>query len=148
LLEVVYLRKMSAGVAVVAAPAEIDVTTAGQLRALLLEAAAATGHSTVVVDLTGTEFCDSAGLHTLLRAHKRAVAGGGGLRLVVPPGGAVPRVLSQNGLDLLLPCFPSLAEALAPAPTRQAGLVANAGGPAAAEPGDEPGGGQIVTAHR
>lgn len=84
LLEVVYLREMSVSVAVVAAPAEIDVTMAGQLRPLLLEATAATGHSTVVVDLTGTEFCDSAGLHTLLRAHKRAVAGGGGLRRRCP----------------------------------------------------------------
>ena len=85
MLEVVYLRNRVTGMPVVAAPAEIDVTTAGQLRGLLPEAAAATGRPTAVVDLTGTEFCDSSGLHTLLRAHNRAVAEGGGLRLVVPP---------------------------------------------------------------
>jgi hypothetical protein len=51
----------------------------------------------------------------VLRAHKRAVAEGGELRLVVPADGAVPRILNLTGLDLFLPCFSSLAGALAPA---------------------------------
>jgi len=46
---------------VVAAPPDIDITTAEQLRAALLDAARH-GHATVVVDLTTTRFCDSAGL--------------------------------------------------------------------------------------
>ena len=145
-LEAVYLRNTVTGMPVVAAPAEIDVTTAGQLRGLLLEAAAATGRPTAVVDLTGTEFCDSSGLHTLLRAHNRAVAEGGGLRLVVPPDGVVRRVLSLTGLDLLLPCFSSLAEALAPAPAPQASTAGNASGVAPTEPGDGSGGGHVTAA--
>jgi hypothetical protein len=49
---------MTGGVPVVTAPAEIDITTAGQLRAMLTEWATR-GHTTVVVDLTGTQFCVS-----------------------------------------------------------------------------------------
>jgi anti-anti-sigma factor len=105
---------MVGGVPVAAAPAEIDVTTAGQLRAVLLEAAGA-GHPTAVVDMTRT--CSVIhGLHTLLRAHKRAVSAGGELRLVVPADGTVPRVMNLTGLDLVIPCFSSLAEALARTP--------------------------------
>jgi anti-sigma B factor antagonist len=113
--DVIYLRKMIDGVPVVTAPAEIDITTADQLGAVLLDSAVR-GHITILVDMTGTVFCDSSGLHTLLRAHKRIVAEGGELRLVVPPDGAIPRILNLTGLDHLLPCFSSLAEALAPAP--------------------------------
>jgi anti-sigma B factor antagonist len=110
-----YLRKMIDGVPVVAAPAEIDITAAARLRAVLLDSAAR-GHTTIVVDMTGTVFCDSSGLHTLLRAHKRAVTEHGALHLVVPRDGAVRRILNLTGLGLFLPCFSSLAQALAPAP--------------------------------
>lgn len=97
------------------APAEIDVTTADQLRAVLVDTAAR-GQATVVVDLTVTWFCDSCGLHTLLRAHKLARADGGELRLVTPADGAVPRILALTCLDRLIPCFASLEEALAQVP--------------------------------
>ena len=73
------------GVAVVTAPEEIDITNAPELRAALLEAAAH-GNSTLVADLTGTQFCDSSGLHTLLAAHKRAQAEGSELVLVMSTG--------------------------------------------------------------
>src|SRR5689334_9480810 len=59
------------GVPVVAAPAEIDMTTAEALRSALLTAAA-NGRGTLVVDMARTRFCDSSGLHTLIAAHKRA----------------------------------------------------------------------------
>ncbi len=71
------------GVPVVAAPAEIDITSAEALRSALLTAAAS-GHGTLVVDMTRTRFCDSAGLPTLIAAHKRAQAEGGEVRLVIP----------------------------------------------------------------
>ena len=103
------------GVAVVSAPAEIDVTTAEQLRMVLLDAGRH-GHATVVVDMTRTRFCDSAGLAVLAGAHRRALAQGGGLRLVLPAGGAVARVLSFTGLDGFIPGFGSLEQALAPGP--------------------------------
>src|SRR5262252_10884361 len=110
-----YRFQMAGGVPVVTAPAEIDITTAGQLRAILLEWHTR-GHTTMVVDLTATQFCDSAGLRELVWAHKRAVAEGGGLRLVIPPDGAVLRVFTVTGLDRLIPHFARLEQALAGVP--------------------------------
>ncbi len=37
--------------------------------------------------MTRTQFCDSAGLGVLVRAHKQALAEGGELRLVMPADG-------------------------------------------------------------
>ena len=66
--------------------------------------------------MTGTRFCDSYGLHTLLRVHQLAQADGGELRLVIPADGMVPRILALTCLDRLIPCFASLEGALAQAP--------------------------------
>ncbi|MBV9383043.1 MAG: STAS domain-containing protein [Streptosporangiaceae bacterium] len=101
------------GVAVVETPAEIDITTADQLRAALLYAIS-NRHPLVVVDMTSTRFCDSAGLHALIAAYKRAHAEDGELRLVIPADGALPRVLTLTGIDHFLPCFASLEDALGP----------------------------------
>ena len=103
------------GVPVVRAPAEIDVTTAGQLRVVLLRAAARRP-ATIVVDMARTRFCDSAGLTVLVQAHQRAAADGGELRLVLPAGGAVSRIFAVTRLDRVIPVFGSLDEALAPRP--------------------------------
>jgi anti-sigma B factor antagonist len=99
------------GVPVVAAPEEIDITNAPELRSALLEAAAH-GHGSLVADLSQTQFCDSSGLHTLLAAHKRATAAGGDMLLVLP-GNAVLRVFTITGVDRIIPNFTSLEEALA-----------------------------------
>jgi len=108
-----YLRMMINGVPVVTTPAEIDITTTDQLRAIFLDAAIR-GQATVVVDMTGTRFCDSHGLHELLRAHQRAQADGGELRLVLPGDGPIPRIVTLMCLDRLIPSFTSLTEATAP----------------------------------
>jgi anti-sigma B factor antagonist len=105
--------EMVDGVPVVATPEEIDITNAPELRSALLEAAAH-GHSTVVADLSRTQFCDSSGLHTLLAAHKRATVAGGDMLLVIP-GNAVLRVFTITGVDQIIPNFTSLEEALAQA---------------------------------
>ena len=105
--------EMIDGVPVVAAPEEIDITNAPELRSALLEAAAAAnGHGTVVADLSRTKFCDSSGLHALLAAHKRATAAGGDVLLVIS-GNAVLRVFTITGVDRIIPNFTSLEEALA-----------------------------------
>jgi anti-anti-sigma factor len=106
---------MVKGVPVVAAPAEIDISNAGWLDAVLREAAAR-GHARFVVDMTGTTFCASSGVGVLVQAHKRAVADGGELRLVIPASAAVLRVLAITGIDQVIPNFPSLYEAVVPAP--------------------------------
>jgi anti-sigma B factor antagonist len=110
-----YPFQMVGGVPVITAPTEIDTTTVGQLGAILLEWHTP-GHATVVMDMTGTQFCDSAGLRELVRAHQRARAEGGELRLVLPADGVVPRVFTVTGLDRLIPHFAALELALAQIP--------------------------------
>jgi anti-sigma B factor antagonist len=101
---------VAAGVPVIATPAEIDVTDAEGFRAALLRAAAA-GPGTLVVDMTGTRFCDSSGLHVLIAAHKRARAGGHQLLLVIPDL-TVLRVFTLTGVDQVIPVFTTVAEAV------------------------------------
>ena len=113
--DVRYPVEMVSGVPVVAASAEIDVTTADQLWMVLLEAAAH-GHATIVVDMTRTRFCDSSGLSVLVRAQKRALEEGGELRLVIPADGAVSRVFTLTSLYRFIPRFASLSEALVQRP--------------------------------
>ncbi len=110
-----YPIEMVNGVPVVAAPAEIDVSNATRLEAALLTAHYF-GHGTCVVDMTNTRFCASAGLGVLLRAHNRALAKGGELRLVIPASALVLRMFAMSGLDQVIPNFPGLDRALQPAP--------------------------------
>jgi anti-anti-sigma factor len=95
-------------VPVVTAPEEIGITTAYTLRAAL--ASAARGHATVV-DMTRTYACDTAGLHVLVRAHRRALAQGG--ELLVIPSPDVRRLFAITGLDRVIRHFASVDEALA-----------------------------------
>jgi anti-sigma B factor antagonist len=99
------------GVPVVTAPDEIDITNAAALRAALLEAAAHR-RGAMVADMSGTQFCDSAALHVLVRAHKRARAEGGEL-LPVVPATTVLRIFAITGIDRMIPNFSSLEDALA-----------------------------------
>jgi anti-sigma B factor antagonist len=114
-----YPFQMAGGVPVVTAPAEIDTSNAGELRAILFEWQTR-GHATVVVDLTGTQFCDSAGLRELVWAHKRAVADGGGLLLVIPAEGVVVRIFTVTGLEGIIPRFATVGQALAQVPAAAA----------------------------
>lgn len=107
-----FLVELVSGVPVVAAPKEIDISNAPELHAALLEAAAVDGAGTLVADMTRTQYCDSAGVHTLAAAHKRAQVEGGGLLLVVSSA-VVLRVFSITGIDRVIPSFMSLDEALA-----------------------------------
>jgi anti-sigma B factor antagonist len=99
------------GVPVVVTPEEIDITNADGFRTALLEAAGP-GPGGFVVDMSRTQFCDTAGLHALVLAHKRAGARGGEIRLVVT-GAAVLRIFAVTGLDDVIPHFASVEEALA-----------------------------------
>ena len=99
------------GVPVVTAPDEIDMSNSPALRSALQEAAAH-GHGTVVLDMTGTQFCDSSGLHALLAAHRSAQAEGGEL-LLASSAMAVLRVLQLTGIDRAVPSFTSLDKAFA-----------------------------------
>ncbi|MGH3200761.1 MAG: STAS domain-containing protein [Streptosporangiaceae bacterium] len=108
------------GVPVVTAPEEIDLANAAGLRAALLEAArpelarpelTEPGRTLVVVDMSRTRFCDSAGLNALVGAARQARADGGEVRLVVV-GEAVARIVAITGVDRVIPIYASLEEAL------------------------------------
>jgi anti-sigma B factor antagonist len=109
--DVSFLVELVQGLPVVAAPEEIDITNAGELRAAL-DKAAGTGDRTLVVDLTRTRFCDSAAIHALVDAHKRARAEGGQVLLALS-GAALPRIFEITGIDRVIPRFPNVDEALA-----------------------------------
>ena len=65
----------------------------------------------LVVDLSEVDFLDAAGLHLLERAHARAGALGGGLRLVCPPGRVRDRIRVLSG-ERRLPIFADLGSAM------------------------------------
>jgi anti-sigma B factor antagonist len=118
MLEATFPIEMVLGVAVVAAPEEIDITNAAGLRAALFDAAAQ-GNGTFVVDLSQTQFCDSAALNVLVRAHQRAQAEGGEVRLVICAGDVL-RIFAVTGIDRVIPSFLSLEKALAQTPAAPA----------------------------
>jgi anti-sigma B factor antagonist len=99
------------GLPVVSAPVEVDVSNADGLRQLLL-ACADEGHAVLVVDMSETAFCDSTGLHQLVRAHKRATAAGGEVRLVITAP-TVLRLFEIVGIDRFFPIFKRLDDAVA-----------------------------------
>jgi len=97
--------------AVVTLPVEVDITVADQVREDLLSVLNR-GPATLIVDMGGTTFCDSAGVHALVRAHKRAAASRADMVLVIGAP-AVQRVLAITGVDRLITVSPSVAAALA-----------------------------------
>ena len=101
------------GVPVVAAPAALDARTARVLRTTLLHLSNA-GHATVVVDMSATTTCDAAGRAELGRAYEHAAAEGGDLRLV--GNAAFAKILGDSGLRLIVPLYPTMADAVAETP--------------------------------
>jgi anti-anti-sigma factor len=98
-------------VAVVALPAEVDVSNAEQIRHDLA-AVVTQDASLVIVDMSTTTFCDSAGVTALVRAVRQANASGAQLRLATSAP-AVTRVLAITGVDRLIEIYPSVAAAMA-----------------------------------
>jgi anti-anti-sigma factor len=94
---------------VVSLPTEIDVTNADEIREVLLSAA---GHevAVLIIDMSGTTFCDSAGVHAIIAAYRQAAAAGTELRLVAT---SVLRILELVGVDQLILIYPTLQAALA-----------------------------------
>ena len=101
---------MIGGVPVVTAPLDIDAANAEDFQQILLGAASCR-RATVVVNMTGTRFCDSAGVRVLVRAQERALIKGGELLLVIPAS-AVLRVFALTGIARVIPHFADLNEAL------------------------------------
>jgi anti-sigma B factor antagonist len=111
------------GRAVVRMPAEIDVTNAYEVTQRL-RAAARRGPSVLVIDMSATTFCDSAGVQALIDAYNRAevqnqtAATRTQLRLVAT---AVLRIITLVGIDQLIPVYSTVEAALADPASGHAG---------------------------
>ena len=92
-------------------PAEVDVTNAQRVLDDLA-AALGDGAKVLIVDMSATTFCDSAGVAALVHARQKAVANQAQLRIVTRSQ-AVLRVLSLTSVDTLIPVFGTVAEAVA-----------------------------------
>ena len=117
--EVRFPVSWSGRTAVVTLPAEVDLTIADAMREALLSVLNQ-GALGLVVDMTTTTFCDSAGITALVRAARRAAATGATLRLAAaaPP---VLRVFSLVGIDRLIDVHPTVDEARASLPDQTDG---------------------------
>ena len=100
--------------AVVSMPDEVDMANGSAIQEGLL-AALAQRPAVLVVDMTQTTFCDSAGVRAIMLTHRQAAAAGCQLRLVIGSP-AVTRVFTIIGAGQLVPIHPDLAAALAAAP--------------------------------
>jgi anti-anti-sigma factor len=98
--------------AVVTMPAEIDAVNADAVRQAVL-AEASRDAAVLIIDMSATTFCDSAGVQVIIDTYKRAAATRTTLLLVVA---AVRRIFILVGVDQLIPIYPSLEAALADGP--------------------------------
>jgi anti-sigma B factor antagonist len=80
---------------------EVDLDTAPQLEATLLDLAAH-GARAITIDLSQTDFIDSTGLHAIVMGAKRLRDQGGELSLA-SPSKSTYRVLELTGLTSVLP---------------------------------------------
>ena len=101
---------------VVTMPAEMDAVNADEVRHALL-AAASLGAAVLVIDMSGTTFCDSAGVGAIIATYQHIKQTRTQLRLVAT---AVVRILTLAGADKLIPIYPTLAAALAGPPAAEA----------------------------
>ena len=95
---------------VVTFPEEIDLTNSTTVAAGVFDALGS--HGLVIVDMSGTMFCDSSGMRMLLVARNHASFSGSLLRIVITPGSPVARSLAILGMDSMLPVYGSLREAM------------------------------------
>jgi len=104
-----YLIEWLGSRAVVRMPAEIDVTNADQARAALV-AAADQDPAALIIDMSATTFCDSAGVQAIVMGYRQAAGNRTRLRLVTTEVG---RILQLAGIGELMPIDASLDAALA-----------------------------------
>ncbi|MET9800435.1 STAS domain-containing protein [Streptomyces sp. NPDC006368] len=99
-----------AGIRVVAVQGEIDHDVKDLFGEALLSRDGATAPRTVV-DLSGVTFMDSSGINVLVAAHRAAGDTQGWLRIA---GAQTPvlRVIELVGLDAMIPCHPTVEQAL------------------------------------
>lgn len=99
------------GIPVASIAGEVDMSNATEL-AMATQRAVEQKAPGLVIDLSGTSYLDSAGLHFLFDLGKRLRDRGQRLMLVVPEGSALNRLLDLVRVDALAPIERSLPTAL------------------------------------
>jgi anti-sigma B factor antagonist len=95
---------------VVTFPEEVDFETVSSAREELL-VLINRGARNLILDLSDTRFCDSAGVNAVFRAHHRARLAGARLRLVAPDSSPVRRVFDLIRMGRVIPVLPSVVAA-------------------------------------
>ncbi len=91
---------------------EVDAGNAGELAVRLRELV--TNQSTgLIVDLTETEYLDSAGINLLFTIGDELIARQQRLRVVIPAESPISRLLAITGMDRVHAVHGTVAEALA-----------------------------------
>ncbi|MGW2635700.1 STAS domain-containing protein [Streptomyces sp. NPDC001348] len=98
------------GIHVVTLSGEFDHTVREHLGRALLPPGDATRPRTVI-DLSGVTFMDSSGINALIGAHHASTEAEGWLRLAGPRE-PVARIMRMVGIDVLIPCYPDVRQAL------------------------------------
>lgn len=99
--------------AVITMPPEIDIANAGQVRQALV-AAASQDAAGLIIDMSRTTFCDSAGVQAVIAAYQLAAQTRTEIRLVTA---SVLRIFQMIRADQLIPIYPTLEAALADIPS-------------------------------
>jgi anti-anti-sigma factor len=90
---------------------EVDLSNAVKLLERLLAAISNRSHS-VILDLSATDYLDSAGLRLVFEARRALHARRQRLRVVAPPDGFAAEVLRTAGLGETVPVDGALSDAL------------------------------------
>jgi anti-anti-sigma factor len=90
------------GVVIAAVEGEIDSSNAGEIR-LAISERLPSASSALVLDLTSVTYLDSSGIHLLFELGRRLAARRQALRLVVPTGAPMRRVLELCAVDGVAP---------------------------------------------
>jgi anti-anti-sigma factor len=103
--------ELVAGMTVVSIEGEIDASNAPEI-ATELRALVDNRAQGIVIDLTPTRYLDSAGINLLFSLGDDLRARQMDLRIVVPPGSSIARMVSITSLDRTYPTYATVEEAL------------------------------------
>lgn len=99
------------GVPIVAVDGEVDIANVGALRSQVMRAVPNTAPG-LILDLSGTSYLDSRGVHLILEIADRMITTQQQLHVVAPDGGLIRRVLLLTHVEGIVPLHQSLDEAV------------------------------------
>ena len=100
------------GVKVASISGEVDIANASTLEAEIADGVSNAAHG-LVIDLTDTEYFDSAGIRMLFELRKRLTGRRQSLRLVVPRDSVIITALLVTEVDQIIPLDETLEDSLA-----------------------------------